>query len=65
MTTILLYLIAGTVSGYLLDRMVTSIDVEDKFTFGESLWAITLWPLLLLICAYSFLQGLMESLKED
>jgi len=38
---------------------------KDKFTIGESLWAITLWPVLLVIFIHSFLQGIFESLRED
>jgi len=40
---------------------VTSVDAKDKFTIGESLWAIMLWPVLLIIFIHSFLQGLFES----
>lgn len=65
MTTAVLYLLAGTIIGYILDRLVTSVDAEDKFTIGESLWAITLWPVLLIIVVHSFLQGLFESSGKD
>ena len=65
MTIAVLYLLAGTIIGYILDRLVTSVDAEDKFTIGESLWAITLWPVLLVIVVHSFLQGLFESFGED
>jgi hypothetical protein len=65
MTTAVLYLLAGTIIGYMLDRLVTSVDAKDKFTIGESLWAITLWPVLLIVFVHSFLQGLFESSGED
>jgi hypothetical protein len=65
MTTAVLYLLAGTIIGYMLDRLVTSVDAKDKFTIGESLWAITLWPVLVIIFIHSFLQGLFESSGED
>ena len=65
MTIAVLYLLAGTIIGYILDRLVTSVDAEDKFTIGESLWAITLWPVLLIIVVHSFLQGLFESSGKD
>lgn len=65
MTITVLYLLAGTIIGYMLDRLVTSVDAKDKFTIGESLWAITLWPVLLIVFVHSFLQGLFESSGED
>lgn len=65
MTIAVLYMLAGTIIGYILDRLVTSVDAKDKFTIGESLWAITLWPVLLVIFIHSFLQGIFESLRED
>jgi hypothetical protein len=49
----------------MLDRLVTSVDAKDKFTIGESLWAITLWPVLVIIFIHSFLQGLFESSGKD
>ena len=65
MPLVLTYFIAGTIIGYILDRLVTSVDAKDKFTVGESLWAITLWPVLLIVFVHSFLQGIFESFGED
>lgn len=65
MNIVLLYLLIGTIYGYILDKLVTSVDAKDKFTTRESLWAITLWPILILLVMYSFLEGLFESLGDD
>ena len=61
----ILYLLAGTVFGYFLDRVVTSVDEQDKFTWDESLYAITLWPLLLVIFIRAYVRGFLESFRED
>ena len=65
MNFVLLYLLIGTIFGYTLDKLVTSVDAKDKFTTGESLWAITLWPILILLVIHSFLEGFFESFGED
>ena len=61
----ILYLLAGTIFGYLLDRVVTSVDERDKFTWDESVYAITLWPLLLVIFIRAYVRGFLESFRED
>jgi hypothetical protein len=65
MQIVILYLLIGTVLGYLLDRVVTSVDEQDKFTWDESLWAITLWPLLLVVFIHAYVRGFLESFRED
>ena len=65
MNFVLLYLLIGTIFGYILDKLVTSVDAKDKFTRRESLLAIMLWPILILLVMHSFLGGLFESLGDD
>ena len=61
MQTAILYLLAGTVVSYLLDRVVTSEDENDQFTLNEILWAISLWPLMVAIFIRAFIRGFLES----
>lgn len=46
-------------------KLVTSVDAKDKFTRRESLLAIMLWPILILLVMHSFLGGFFESLGDD
>ena len=60
MFSIAIYGIGGCLFGYGVDKMITTMDEEDKFTIGESLAVITMWPIFAFIIVFSFLKGLVE-----
>jgi len=52
------YLLAGVVIGFLLEHTIrwSGSDVS----FGERLWMITLWPIMLIVFVVYFIKGLNE-----
>lgn len=56
---ICLYLLAGTIVGFFLERMIRW--VEEDVSGIERFWLITCWPLMILIFMYYFLVGIFGS----
>jgi hypothetical protein len=56
---ICLYLLVGTIIGFLMEKMFRWVD-EDVSGI-ERFWLVTLWPLMILIFIYYLLVGIFDS----
>ena len=56
---ICLYLLVGTIIGFLMEEMFRCVD-EDVSGI-ERFWLVTLWPLMILIFIYYLLVGIFNS----
>lgn len=56
---ICLYLLVGTIIGFLMEGMFRWVD-EDVSGI-ERFWLVTLWPLMILIFIYYLLVGIFDS----
>jgi len=56
---ICLYLLVGTIIGFLMEEMFRWVD-EDVSGI-ERFWLVTLWPLMILIFIYYLLVGIFDS----
>jgi hypothetical protein len=56
---ICLYLLVGTIIGFLMEEMFRCVD-EDVSGI-ERFWLVTLWPLMILIFIYYLLVGIFDS----
>ena len=51
------YLLVGTIVSFLLEHTIRSAQMD--VTFGERLWMITLWPVMVVVFVYNFIKGLL------
>lgn len=49
------YLLVGTIVSFLLENTIRSAQMD--VTFGERLWMITLWPVMVVVFIYNFFKG--------
>ena len=51
------YLLVGTIVSFLLEHTIRSVQMD--VTFGERLWMITLWPVMVVVFIYNFVKGFL------
>jgi len=56
---VLIYLLAGTVVGFVLESLVRGIG-EDGVNMKERISLIVLWPIMLFIFIANFIKGLFN-----
>ena len=52
------YLLVGTIVSFLLEHTIRSVQMD--VTFGERLWMITLWPVMVVVFIYNFIKGFLN-----
>jgi len=52
------YLLVGVVIGFLLEHTIRWTG--NSVSFGERLWMITLWPIMIVVFVVYFIKGLNE-----
>jgi len=52
------YLLVGVVIGFLLEHTIRWTG--SSVSFGERLWMITLWPIMIVVFVVYFIKGLNE-----
>jgi flagellar biosynthesis protein FliQ len=57
------YLLIGLVVAFLLEHLIRWAN--ETVTFGERLWSIILWPIMVVVFIYNYIKGFMDGLNNN
>ena len=57
------YLLVGTIVSFLIEHVIRWAQMD--VTFGERLWMITLWPIMVVIFIVNYIKGFIDRLDKD
>lgn len=63
MNLVVLYLLVGLGVSFLIEHIIRWN--EENVTFGERLWMVVLWPILVIVSIYSYIKGFMEGFNDN